>query len=581
MATSKPVNINTASKEELMKLDQIGKARAEIIVQERAKKGRLTLEDLKLLEKVPNTIWDPMVTDGKIVFEDTDMPELTKEQVIQELTDRVDSMNMKVQEKVKLIFEKQSHIDYLEKEMKKMRDDFTQDLEKHKTQTEYHVNQLKRAHEEQMEKMHENSIKQEQYFKEEIELRERRIKQLDEIRQTTEVIEKLSPSGIYQKFKDYRTCKTEETEMKVDTSIPTNMYDEKTHRISESVYESINKPDTQKKDTQDDEKTKPYKEGRKSYNEKKFDEPLPPRMALYDGKGDWRPYILQFDYIADRYGWSPAQRLDKVIECLRDKALKYFSVKTKSIRDYTQLCEKMNERFGKKDLPHIIRRQLQDLKQEIDEDLEEFAERTQEMAVDGYPDTPDDFVEVVAIDAFLQGCNAKSAALIAMNKNPTTLQEAKQFVKSAITNQRIILGAKKIPVEAKRVSFQTFDDETEEVETERETTVRTVRFADQDNKLTMNKLDQRLRKTEEGLEETRKNVNEILKIVSNNRTRSPNRTNYTSPTRRAYSNECYRCGEPGHFARECGETNIGYSPGGNRSRSPSPKRQLNLNGLKM
>jgi hypothetical protein len=41
----------------------------------------------------------------------------------------------------------------------------------------------------------------------------------------------------------------------------------------------------------------------------------------------------------------------------------------------------MNERFGRKDLPHIIWRQLQDLKQEQDELLEEYAEREQEMDV--------------------------------------------------------------------------------------------------------------------------------------------------------------------------------------------------------
>jgi hypothetical protein len=72
----------------------------------------------------------------------------------------------------------------------------------------------------------------------------------------------------------------------------------------------------------------------------------------------------------------------------------------------------MNERFGRKDLPHIIRRQLQDLKQEQDELLEEYAERAQEMSTDGYPDTPEEFVEIIAIDAFLKGYTDKKAALL-------------------------------------------------------------------------------------------------------------------------------------------------------------------------
>jgi len=44
----------------------------------------------------------------------------------------------------------------------------------------------------------------------------------------------------------------------------------------------------------------------------------------------------------------------------------------------------MNERFGRTDLPHIVRRQLQDLRQSTEESLEEYAERAQELATEGY-----------------------------------------------------------------------------------------------------------------------------------------------------------------------------------------------------
>lgn len=44
------------------------------------------------------------------------------------------------------------------------------------------------------------------------------------------------------------------------------------------------------------------------------------------------------------------------------------------------------------------------MQQDKEESLEKLAERTQEIATDGYPDTPGPFVEIVAIDAFLKGC---------------------------------------------------------------------------------------------------------------------------------------------------------------------------------
>ena len=75
------------------------------------------------------------------------------------------------------------------------------------------------------------------------------------------------------------------------------------------------------------------------------------------------------------------------------------------------LCEKMKSRFGRRDFPHTLRRQLQDLKQQKEGTLEEFAARTQEMATDSYPDNPDEFVEIVATDAFLKGCSDPAVAL--------------------------------------------------------------------------------------------------------------------------------------------------------------------------
>lgn len=89
----------------------------------------------------------------------------------------------------------------------------------------------------------------------------------------------------------------------------------------------------------------------------------------------------------------------------------------------------MNEIFGRKDLPHILRRQLHDLRPDPEEFPEEYPERAQELAVDGYPDTPGLFVQTLATDAVLKACVDKSAALSAMDKYPDNLDDALQFLK--------------------------------------------------------------------------------------------------------------------------------------------------------
>lgn len=301
--------------------------------------------------------------------------------------------------------------------------------------------------------------------------------------------------------------------------------------------------------------------------------PYAPKMSIFDGKADWRPFYLQFTTIADKYGWSKEHRLFKIIECLRDKALKFYSGRSSSVQsDFDVLVKQMNQRFGKKELPHIVRRLLQDLRQGIEESIEEFAERAHELAVDGYPDTPDKFVETLAADAFLRGCNDKRAALIAMDKNPESLDQAIQFVRSAVANQKVIMGGRRS--EVKRVTFSNQDREPSSDEEERPA----VRFVAKESEKkeasnSFGNVEKRLKKTEDELAETKMIVKKILGILSQNQRsrsvqRSPVRNRLGSPTGR--TGVCFSCQEEGHFARECPNIRAG-SPG--RSRSPSP---LNL-----
>lgn len=100
--------------------------------------------------------------------------------------------------------------------------------------------------------------------------------------------------------------------------------------------------------------------------------------------------------------WNEGEKLDKLIECFKEKALKFFSSSPKSVQsDFKLLCHKYKERFDKSEQPHIMRRQLQETKQEVDETLEEFAERIEELSMKAYPDFPDFWRSTVTIDVFL------------------------------------------------------------------------------------------------------------------------------------------------------------------------------------
>lgn len=190
------------------------------------------------------------------------------------------------------------------------------------------------------------------------------------------------------------------------------------------------------------------------------------KMPTFNGKDDWRPYFLQFSIIADQYGWSNEERLYNLIQCLRDKALTYFGRQSKSVHaDYSILCQKFNDRFGRREAPHILRKQLQSLTQEFDETIEDFADRAEEIAAEGYPDIPEKYVGTLATDAFLRGCKDKQSALVAMDRNPETLVQAVEFLRTAMANRKIIMGGRRLVPVIRRVAINkgtTTDQKNEE-----------------------------------------------------------------------------------------------------------------------
>ena len=77
-----------------------------------------------------------------------------------------------------------------------------------------------------------------------------------------------------------------------------------------------------------------------------------------------------------------------MIECLRGKAARFYGRLLLRDRDNFGGL-RLEGRYGIKDPPHTLRHQLQLIKQFIEEDLECFAERVQQLAYDAYPEVQD------------------------------------------------------------------------------------------------------------------------------------------------------------------------------------------------
>ncbi|XP_071136601.1 cilia- and flagella-associated protein 45-like [Mytilus edulis] len=515
---AKPININKANFTQLKAIKKIGETRALAIIAKREEDGLLNLDNLKEIPEAPQSLWTALLNEKIICFEDPEESDEGQEV----LKNTIESLRHKILS--------------VEKSRDDMAETFQTKIEKISEQSKAHIEEQRLMFEQQRDVYTKQKQEQIEQMKEMIKSQNEEIKDIHE----------------YSK-KIQTQLQQKETLLKVEKVI-----------------------------AEKEEKSSPVQllKGKYNANDHKHSDyggPTAPKMSTYDGRNDWRPYYLQFSTIADRCKWQSEQRLYKLIECLRDKALKFYSSRPKLVQtNYESLCKKMEERFGRKEPPHIVRRLLQDLKQEQEESLEEFAERAQELATDGYPDTPDNFVQTLATDAFLKGCVDKRAALTAMDKNPDALDQAVQYVRSAVANQKVIMGTRR--AEIKRVSFMEQNDENEDTQ---ETSVRAIMKSDEGTNK-MNVFEKRLQKTEDDLLETKIMVKKVLSIVSQNmRSRSPQRTDRAFSPQRRYNSpargNCYNCGEEGHFSRDCKKPR-NSSP--YRNRSPSPKA-LNDSGPRM
>lgn len=160
-----------------------------------------------------------------------------------------------------------------------------------------------------------------------------------------------------------------------------------------------------------------------------------------------------------------------------------------------------------------LQRKLQDIKQE-NKTVEECTEQVQEMVTEGYPDAPENVIDTIATDTFLKGIENKRAAFTAMDKDPTTLENALQLVKGAINNQKIIYGGRK--PEVRKVRFNdAYSDSNEETEFSSRTVRPQTRVDD--------KLAAEVETLKLGLEAVNTKIDKLIGLISN-RSRSPQRT---------------------------------------------------------
>ena len=167
--------------------------------------------------------------------------------------------------------------------------------------------------------------------------------------------------------------------------------------------------------------------------------PVPKMQEFHGESAKWISFKFQFEQAARSFRWDDKTKLDRLVACLRNKAVEFVQRRPKStLKDYKKLMKELQRRYGQKDPPSTSRRQLSYVKQEENEDLDDYAERVHQLVLDGFPGVDKVNIQILAMDAFLKGCSNKFAALAASGSKLRSLQHAVRKVKGSIHDQKSI-----------------------------------------------------------------------------------------------------------------------------------------------
>ena len=251
--------------------------------------------------------------------------------------------------------------------------------------------------------------------------------------------------------------------------------------------------------------------------------------SQFDGKSSWDDYQVQFELIAELNGWNTSVMAIFLAASLTGPAQAVLTdLDEDARRDYYALKGALSLRFGTGGKMELYRSQLKNRVKGKEETLPELAQAIQRLIRQAYPDAPLSVREVLEKDCFLDAIPDTDIRWKMLQARPRNLQEALVVATEveafqASERQRLHKGG----LTTNMVETQAPGKQLTTLE------------------ISINKIWDEMKRDRE---EHRQLLEQFIRRMTN--TGQSERPN-TWSTRNVGGRNCWTCGKPGHFSRNC------------------------------
>lgn len=221
-----------------------------------------------------------------------------------------------------------------------------------------------------------------------------------------------------------------------------------------------------------------------------------------------------------------------------------------------QLMQKLQKRFGYKEIPETAQLKLSSLMQGTEEIMEEWADRVFQLALRAYEGLPEQYMLNQAIKRICHSCKDKDAGQFAINQHPDNLEETIDHLKSFQYNHQAIYG--KVRKEVRKVSL--CEEEPENSVCSHKDDFIQLRSPKVDVTHRLSKMEDHMGTLTSGMRDVMKKMEALVRERSSSRCPKRQQMRTTSRSPSPSGRRCYQCGGIGHFKSECPSLNSVNKP---------------------